>query len=131
MISERYISIQEAKYLLAKHIPMVMGALMLERFEMRPMPSFGMAEAMVDYYSILTHKIYGFSRPVHYEMIKDRPDMVKDYLDYMFHQILHDVCDEEMTDQEEILLKRVKDEIAIELEERDKGGRWPIIPESN
>lgn len=118
MVSEKYISIQEAKYLLAKHVPTVMGALMLERFELHPQSLFGMAELVISYYSILTHKLYGFSQPVKYEMIKNRPDLVKYYLDRVFEHIFHDLYQKEMEDQEDLLLKRVENEVARELEER-------------
>jgi hypothetical protein len=118
MVSEKYISIQEAKYLLAKHVPTVMGALMLERFELHPQSLFGMAELVISYYSTLTHKLYGFSQPVEYELIKNRPDMVRHYLDCVFRHILRDVYEEEMKDQEDILLERVKGEMAMEMERR-------------
>jgi hypothetical protein len=119
MVSEKYVSIQEARYLLAKHIPMVMGSLMLDKFEMRPWGFIGQAEAVVSYYSILTHKFYGFGRLVEYELIKNRPDMIKNYLDQMFYHILRDVCDEETKDQEDLILQRVK----TAMEERDRLGR--------
>lgn len=122
MVSEKYISIQEAKYLLAKHVPTVMGALMLERFELHPQSLFGMAELVISYYSILTHKLYGFSQPVEYELIKNGPDMVRHYLDCVFGHIFHDLYEEEMKDQEELILKQVKDAVEAEHMERMRVG---------
>lgn len=123
MVSEKYVSIQEAKYLLAKHIPMVMGALMLERFELHPQSIYmGTAEMVVRYYSILTHQIYEFAEPVMYEQIKNHPDMVEGYLNEMFRHILRDVYEKEMVDQEKLILKRVKDAVEAEHMERMRVG---------
>lgn len=119
MVSEKYISIQEVKYLLAKHIPMVMGSLMLERFELHHSGLiYEMSEMVISYYSILTHKFYGFSQSVDYKMITAHPGMVRSYLNSAFSHILCDMREAEMKDQEDILLERVKGEMVMEMERR-------------